>query len=296
MRSRVPICVIACLLAGCGRVQDAPADAAARRIVSLSPALTEVLFAVGCGDRVVLRDGWSDFPEASRSIPAVRGFVPSAESILAAHPDLVLTHFPPPALRVALDGAGVRWRAFAPSDLAGVSASFRAIGSACGQAAAGDRMASAFDARLADISRRVATAHRPRVFYEMDAGDGGRPYTIGEHAFGNEVLKTAGAVNVFGGDGQSWFQVSTEALLGADPDAILLADADSMEQPQSPAAVAARPGWSALRAVRQGHVFALRADWVSRPGPRLVKGIELIARILHPKELATLAPFAEATP
>ena len=284
------------LLLACSRTVAPPPPTAARRIVSLSPALTEVLFAVGCGDRIVLRDGWSDFPEAARAIPAVRGFAPNAEAILAARPDLVLTHFPPPALRTALQGARVPWLSFAPPDLNGVAASIREVGKACGQPAAAEKLAAAFQARLAEVVRRVAARPKPRVFYEMDAGDGGRPYTIGAKAFGHAVLAAAGGANVFAQAGESWFQVSAESLLGADPDVILLADADSMEQPQSPASVAARPGWAALRAVRDGHVFPLHADWVSRPGPRLASGVEQIARLLHPEAFADLPPLTEARP
>ena len=262
--------------------------------MSLSPALTELLFAVGCGDRIVLRDAWSDFPSAARTIPAVRGFSPSAEAILAARPDLVLTHFPPPALRSALDAARVPWRAYSPAGLDGIAASMREVGRACGAGAAGERLALAFEARLEAIRSRVAHQPRPRVFYEMDAGDGGRPYTISDKAFGHAVLTAAGGANVFGSSGASWFQVSTEALLAADPEVILLADADAIEQPQSAAAVAARPGWAALRAVQKAQVFALHGDWVSRPGPRLVAGVEQIARILHPRAMADLPAIAEA--
>lgn len=281
------------LALGCARPVPPPQPVAARRIVSLSPALTEILFAVGCGDRVVLRDAWSDFPAAARGIPAVRGFSPSAEAILAVRPDLVLTHFPPPTLRSALDAARVPWRAFSPGGLDGVAASMREVGRACGAGAAGERLAKDFEARLEAIHVRIKGVPRPRVFYEMDAGDGGRPYTISDKSFGHAVLTAAGATNVFGASSASWFQVSTESLLAADPDLILLADADAIEQPQSAAAVAARPGWAALRAVQKAQVFALHGDWVSRPGPRLVAGVEQIARILHPQALADLPAAAE---
>lgn len=255
----------------------------ARRIVSLSPALTEILFAVGCGDAVVLRDGWSDYPPQARAIPAAHGFVPNAEAILATHPDLVLTHFPPAALRTALDAAKVPYLGYSPKDLQQVQETLGDVARACGQPEAGQVLQQAFARQLEDIRRRVAGLPRPRVFYEMDAGDGARPFTVSREAFGHAVLEAAGGQNLFADAALPWFQVSTEAVLVGDPDAILLADADAIEAPQSLASVRARPGWQALRAVRQGRVHPLRSDWVSRPGPRLVLGVEQIAQALHPE-------------
>lgn len=288
------------LALGCDRERPVPAPAAAdtivltdtlgrsvtlaraaSRIVSLSPALTEALFAVGCGDRLVLRDGWSDFPVAARAVVSVQGFAPSAEAILAVRPDLVLTTFPPAALRSALDAAGVPWLGWSPVTLDHVAGMMADIGRACGAPGPGADLAATFRTRLAAIERTVAGRPRPRVFYEMDAG-GGRPFTVSRLAFGHAVLTAAGGENAFASADVPWFQVSTEAVLAADPDLILLADADAADQPQSAAAVAARPGWSALRAVREGRVVPLSIDLVSRPGPRLVDGVAQIARALHP--------------
>ncbi len=258
------------------------------RIVSLSPALTETLFAVGCGDRIVLRDGWSDFPPAARAIPAVQGFAPSAEAILAARPDLVLSHFPPPALAAALDAAHVPWLAFAPKQIADVAQALRAVGQACGRAEAGEALATQFTKRIKRIEQRVQGTTSPTVFYEMDAGIGGQPYTIGAKTFGHEVLTRAGGRNVFASEPREWFQVSPEAVLTADPDVVLLGDADVQDQPQSLATLRHRPTMALLRAVRGGLVFPLHADLVARPGPRLALGVEEVARLLHPLALLDL--------
>ena len=259
-----------------------------QRIVSLSPALTETLFAVGCGERVVLRDGWSDFPPAAKAIPSVQGFAPSAEAILATRPDLVLANFPPPALAAALDAAHVPWLAFAPKTLSEVTRTVRAVSHACGKAPAGERLASAFEARIAAIGVRVQGKPTPRVFYEMDAGIGGQPYTIGQKTFGQEVLRIGGGDNLFALEPREWFQVSAEAVLDLDPDVLLLGDADVQDQPQSLETLRHRPTMALLRAVRTGQVFPLHADLVSRPGPRLALGVEEVARLLHPVALLDL--------
>lgn len=264
---------------------------APQRIVSLSPALTETLFAVGCGDRIVLRDGWSDFPPAARAIPAIQGFTPSAEAILAAHPDLVLTNFPPPALAQALDAAHVPWLAFSPKHTADVAQAIAAVGHACGQAEKGAQLSTAFTKRIEDIEQRLQGITVPAVFYEMDAGIGGQPYTIGSATFGHEVLTRAQGRNVFGDEAREWFQVSPEAVLGADPDVVLLGDADAQDAPQSLETLRRRPAFALLRAVRTGQVFGLHTDLVARPGPRLALGVEEIARLLHPLALLDLPLF-----
>ncbi len=264
----------------------------AQRIVSLSPALTETLFAVGCGDRIVLRDGWSDYPPEARALPAVQGFSPSAEAILSVRPDLVLTNFPPPALAAALDAAHVPWLAFAPKHLAEVTQTLRSVGMACGRRQNGEALAESFDNRIKVIETHLQGTTSPTVFYEMDSGIGGQPYTIGQATFGHEVLTRAGGLNIFATEPREWFQVSPEAVLTADPDVVLLGDADVQDQPQSLETVRHRPTMALLRAVRGGQVFGLHTDLVARPGPRLALGVEEIARLLHPTALLDLAIFA----
>ena len=271
---------------------------APQRIVSLSPALTETLFAVGCGDHVVLRDGWSDWPPAAHKIPAVEGFAPSPEAILAVHPDLVLTHFPPPALSTALEGAHLPWLGYAPQKLDDVATTIEAVGRACGQPLRGQALARAFRARVDTLRHRVAELPAPRVFYEMDAGLGGQPFTVGNQTFGHELMTQAMSTNIFAYEPRAWFQVSPEAVLDADPDAILLADADAQDHPQTLETLRHRPTMALLRAVRSGQVFGLHAGLVSRPGPRLVLGLEEVARQLHPwalLDLPVLEPL-EAAP
>jgi iron complex transport system substrate-binding protein len=271
---------LALLVAACGRT-PAPNQRSVQRIVSLSPAATEALYAVGCGPQLVLRDAWSDWPKEALQVPAVAGFTPSPEAILAAKPDLVLVHFPAPALRQALERAGVRWQAFAPETLAEVAASLSDIGAACGQPAAGKAAAAALLADVAQIRAGVAGKPRPRVFYEMDATDSTRPYTVAKRAFAHDLLLVAGADNVFATADVPWLQVSTESVLAADPDLIVLADSDAELAAQTPAMVAARPGWQAMRAVQQGKIVAVPGQLLGRPGPRIVQGLRLLVTAIH---------------
>ncbi len=265
----------------------------AHRVVSLSPAMSESLCAVGCCQALILRDKWSDYPPEVQQRPAIAGFSPSPEAILAVHPDLVLLHFPPPALRLALDQSGVPWLGFAPTTLQQALGALKVVGQACGQPMRAEAIAAHLAARSQEIAERVRAEPQPTVFLEVDAGGGTRPYTVSRRAFGHDLLTLAGATNVFAQAGAAWFQVSVEALLAADPTWILLADADVPEQPQSIATLQNRAGFSALAAVRARRVAPLTTDWVSRPGPRMVLGQEQMARILHPIALAGLPSMTE---
>ena len=274
------------------RPTPSPVERPVERIVSLSPAATEALFAVGCGKKLVLRDAWSDWPVEAKQVPAVAGFSPSAEAILASRPDLVLVHFPPSNLRQALDGAQIRWLAFAPQSLEAVAESLQTIGKACGQPAAGQQAAGKLRQEIAQVQKAVSGQPKVRVFYEMDASDPNKPYTVASGSFGHDVLETAGGSNVFGAASVPWLQVTTEAVLQADPDLIVLADSDAELQPQTPAMVAARPGWSALRAVQSRAVVSVPGNLLGRPGPRIGAGLRILAAKLHP----SLAPVLEAQP
>jgi iron complex transport system substrate-binding protein len=253
----------------------------ASRVVSLSPAATEILFAVGCGSRLVLRDSWSDQPREARAVPAISGFSPSVEALLAARPDLVLLSAAPPDLARGLAAGGVPWLVLVPADLGGVARDMIAVGLACGRRASGQRAAALLERQVSAVRRRVAGRPRPRVFYEMDAG-GGRPWTVGRASFGHALIEAAGGINVFADAQVPWLQVSTEAIVTRDPEVVLLADTDGIEDPQGLEAVLARPGWGVLRAVRSRRVYALDGDLVSRPGPRLAAGLDAIAGLLHP--------------
>ena len=252
------------------------------RVVSLSPALTEVLFAVGCGQALVMRDGWSNYPRAAMKVPAIKGLKPSAEAVLAAHPDVVLSNFPPETLRTALASAKVPIVAFNPSTFSEIASSFERIAAICGKPENGKELAGDFLGEVKAVAAQVAGRKRPRVFLELDAGADGQPYTLGKGAFGHELLEAAGGINAFADGRSAWFQVSVEAVIAANPDVILLADALSTGNKRDPASVGKRPGWNAIAAVRSERVHDVMADWVSRPGPRLVLGLRQVAAVLHP--------------
>lgn len=255
---------------------------AARRIVSLSPALTEVLFAVGCGAALVARDGWSDYPPAALKAQKLSGLVPPVEAVVAARPDLVLSHFPPQRLRAGLDAAGVVWRGLAPQRLDEVAATFSDIGRLCGRPADGAALSAAWQQAVADVRAARKDGPHPSVYLELDPG-GGRPHTVGRGTFLDDVIQAAGGRNVMADAGR-WLQVSTEQVLTAAPDVILLTVA-ARDAPARVAALRARAGWQRVPAVRSGRIFTVDPDLMSRPGPRLLVGLRAVARHLSPRAL-----------
>lgn len=281
-----------------GAVRGAPAAGEGggfpERIVSLAPSLTETLFAVGAGRRVVAVTDLCDFPPAARGLPKVGGLTSAnlhLESVVAARPHLVLSVGLNQEEAVeALRRLGLRVEVV-PTDgggLADVVAAVRRVGELTGRAAAGQRLAGELERRLAAVDRALADvprAARPRVYYEV----WDRPLmTAGPHSFLGEIVERAGGANVFGDVRGRWVQVSPEAVLARDPEVILTAARHG-----GPAGVddfAARPGWAGITAVADGRVHLLDGNLVSRPGPRVVEALERVAALLHPGRFAPAAP------
>jgi iron complex transport system substrate-binding protein len=250
-----------------------------RRIVSLAPSNTEILFALGVEDRVVAVDEYSDYPPAAAQKPTIGEYAdPDLEQIVALDPDLVLaTAVHAPAIVPRLEALGIPAAVIEPADLDATLASIATIGRLAGVDAAATELVCALHARVDAVAAAVAGAPRPRVFFELSPD----LYTAGEGTFVDDLIARAGGENVVGGSLGPWPQLSAEAVIAADPEVILLADHEAGVTPES---VAARPGWSVVSAVQNDRIVALETDLVVRPGPRVVDGLEAIARALHPEQ------------
>ena len=128
--------------------------------------------------------------------------------------------------------------------------------------------------------KRTAADDRPLVYYELDATDPNAPFTFGAGTFLDALITVAGGVNVGGTLDTAWAQISAEKVIELNPIIILLGDAAYGTTPES---VAARPGWSAIEAVKNSNVYPFDDNLVSRPGPRLVDGLEALVKIIHPE-------------
>lgn len=257
----------------------------AKRIAALSPGFVETLFAVGCGDRIVLRDLWSDFPRAALSIPAADGVKPSVRHVAGFDPDLVLLYSADHGPVRAFERVGLEVVVLDPRSYEEVVEDVQKIGALCGEPERARRVAAEMTAvrdRVRASARR--SGRRPSTYVEIDGSDPVRPWTAGPGSFVHELLEIAGAENVAQDVSSAYAQVGAESVIRADPEVVLLLDAGHFDAGGSGSGISQRPGWSGLRAIREGRVIdSLDPDVLSRPGPRLADGLDAIHGILHPE-------------
>jgi iron complex transport system substrate-binding protein len=257
----------------------------AQRIVSLAPSNTEILFAIGAGDRVVGRDEFSDYPEEAKAVDTVGGSMGqySSEAIVALEPDLVLAaEINPPELVKQLEDLGLTvYYLKNPLTLEEMYANLEIVGELTGQDVV--PLVDSLQARVAAVDEKIATVtESPVLFYEIDASDASKPFTYGPGTFGDLLIARAGGTNFSteAGITDPYPQVSLEQIVATDPDLIILGDSMWGVTAES---VKGRAGWENISAVREDQIFPFDDNLVSRPGPRLVDGLEQLAKLLHPE-------------
>lgn len=251
------------------------------RVVSLTPATTELLFALGAGDRVVGRvEDVSLHPPDAEPIPVVATFQGvDVEQVVALEPDLVVAGgngLNPPDDIAQLRNLGIPVLVVWAPDLEGVLHDLELTARAVGEEAAArellDRLAAEFDA----VEAATRDLPRPRVFYELDATS--EIYGPTDDSFIEEMIVLAGGEAVTTGS-TTVFSIPLERLVAADPEVIVLGDANYGVTPEQ---VAARPGWGDMTAVREGAIRPVDDVVVTRPGPRLGEGLRALAQAIHP--------------
>lgn len=248
-----------------------------RRIVSLIPAATEILFAIGAGDRLVGRTRWGVHPPEARSVPDVGdGVRPSIEAVLARDPDLVVL-FEGPDTRAAaerLEALGVPTMSLRHNSIADLDRNIRRLGDAVGCPVSADRLAGRIHEDLAAIAESVGESPAPRVYYDVWPDP---PMTVGRGSFLDSLITLAGGRNVFGDLEPPAPTVSLEAIVHRDPDLVIRAAASSADPP-----LAVRPGWRAIPAVAEERIVAVDADLLGRLGPRVGDAARALAAAIHP--------------
>ena len=251
--------------------------APASRIVSLSPASTELLFRLGLGDRVVGRTHFCDWPPATRAVPDVgAGIGPDVEAVASRKPDLVVL-YASAANRAAADrltSLGIATAVLQLDRSDDVRRAARAIGALAGVRGAADSFVAAFDSALGAVAAAaVRPGRRLRLYVDAWASP---PMTVGRGSYLSEVIRAAGAENLFDDIAASSGTVSLEAIAARDPDAIVLLAPDTAHAPD----LASRPGWRVVRAVRQGRVRVVDGSLYDRPSPRMPEAAaDLAARL-----------------
>ena len=265
----------------------APAQSAqpASRIVSLVPAVTEILFAVGAGPQVVAVSSFDKFPPAVEKLTRVGALLnPDTERILSLRPNLVVVYGSQADLIAQFKQAGIPSFIYRHGGLSDTLDSITAVGAATGHAAGAARVVAGLHARLDTLRRRIAGRPKPRTLLVISR----EPRTLrglyasGGIGFLHDLLELAGGSNVFADVREESVQPSQETLLTRRPDIVV----ELHPRPEMANAAEARRAWSPLAsvpAVRANRVHPLGGAYLVTAGPRLGDAAETIARALHPE-------------
>lgn len=274
----VPIAVAMIVVAAAGQ--------APRRIVSLVPNVTEMLFAIGAGPQVVGVSSFDTEPPAVRALPRVGALVdPDTERILSLTPDLVIAYGSQAELRAQMARASVPTYGYRHGGLADILVTIVEIGERVGRDGEARRVAAAIEARLAAVRSRVAGQPRPRTLlvFGRERFSLRNLYASGGRGFLHDMLEAAGGANVFADVDRESVQATTEVLLSRAPEVILELRAEPMASEADPERE--RAAWNVLPsipAVRSGRVIVLTGKALTVPGPRVAESVERMARALHP--------------
>jgi iron complex transport system substrate-binding protein len=256
------------------------------RIVSLTPATTELVFALDAGDRLVGRGDYDDYPAAALDLPGVATFTGvEHEALVGLEPDLVLAggnNFTAAADVTRMRELGIPVLVLYAATFDGVIADIELVGRAIGSEAEAFAVISVMQTRRDGVAAAVAGRSRPRVFYQI--GSEPEIYGPAPGSFVADMVSLAGGEPITTTD-PAVFAIPVERLVAEDPQIIVLGDA---QYGVCPLAVAARPGWGTMTAVRDGAIRPVYDTIVTRPGPRLAEGLAALALAIHPA--AAIAP------
>lgn len=256
------------------------------RIVSLAPSITEILFFIGAGDKVIGVSDNSDFPEKARLVPRVGPYVkPDVEKIVSLSPDLVIATVDgtPKAVVDAAQRLGLALFAVNPRSVHDVVRSVRLLGDLVGSCRA-DEIARQMLAELDIIKRALQEVkRRPRVFLQI----GSNPLvTASRGTFSNSVIEAAGGINVAARLRGRYPRVSVEEVVVMNPDVILIS---TMEGRDSRRLIERWKRWNVISAVRKERVYVVDSDLIDRPSPRCIMGIKKIFSLLYPSLTPVIA-------
>ena len=248
------------------------------RTISLAPNLTETIYAVGAGDRLVGNTTYCDYPEEAKSVQKVGDTLqPNIERILALRPNLIFisTSSQLEAFAKQLDEHGIPVYVSDPHDLEGVFRSIHNLGLLLDRQQQAEELLNQLRKRTAVVEKAVFNSKAVRVFYQLSA----EPlYTAGRDAFVTDLIRRAGGLSVTADVPEAWPRFSEESAVAAKPDAIILPTGGSMGAANSDVAA----GLKKAPAVLNGKVIKIDGDLLVRPGPRAIEGLEKLAHALHP--------------
>lgn len=259
------------LFAGCAA--EAPQrPEVPQRIISLAPAITETLFALGAGERVVGVTNYCNYPEAAKKLPNIGDFAMiDFEKVISFKPDLVIatTDGNPREAIEKIQSLGIATRVVHGKSFANLLASVSAIGEAIGSEEEAKKLLSGLRRQWNSVGPKTL------LLYGVDP-----LVAAGEGSLGNELIQRAGGSNIFGDSGKTYVTTNHEAIISLAPEVIVQV---AMGAESNDRARQYWSRWSAIPAVRDGRVHVLDPDLVTRPGPRIVEALKLLSEVIHPE-------------
>ena len=257
--------------------------AEAHRVISIIPSTTEMLFAMGAGDRVIAIGTYDRYPPEAQKLPRVGALIdPNVEQILQMRPDLVVLYATQTELKRRLDRASIPYYSYVHRGLADVTETIRTLGLRVGVGTTADALASRIEQQLADTRRRIGSARRPKTLLLIgrDPGSLRNLSASAGEGFLHDMLESAGGTDVLGDIHRQSVMITTEMVLARAPEVIL--ELQYENDPKSASDTAAWNRLSAVPAVRNHRVILLSGD-ETVPGPRVAQAVRKIATVLHPE-------------
>jgi iron complex transport system substrate-binding protein len=252
-----------------------------RRIISLSPSITEILFSLGLEERIVGVSNHSDFPPRALAKPRVGSYIsPSVERTISLNPDLIVATAAgnPREFVERVETLGLTVYTVYPKDFDGILRSISHIAAIAGAERSGARVVGEMRRRKRRILQLTRDRPRPTVFLQI----GTAPIvTVGKGSFANDLISLAGGRNIAGGEPVKYPRYSIEEILVKAPDVIIITSMNPRGNSQELAQGWKR--WKTIPAVKRGRVFVIDSDLVDLPSPRIIDGLEAIAGVLHPE-------------
>ncbi|MCX8173926.1 MAG: cobalamin-binding protein [Thermoplasmata archaeon] len=250
------------------------------RVVSTAPSNTEILFAIGAGDFVVGVDNYSDYPAEALNLTKVGDFVSlNVELIYSLKPDVVFAYYGQRAGIERLSELGIPVITIRPQTLEDVLNEIMLIGTVCGKREKAENLMNELRQRInivVNLTQNLGDNERPRVYYEC----WNSPYiSAGPGSFMNDLIRIAGGTNIAANASRDYPVLAEEFILYANPE-IIITSSMNLDTPEK---IMQRPNWQNIDAVKHGKVYAVDDNLISRAGPRIVDGLETLAKLIHPE-------------
>jgi cobalamin transport system substrate-binding protein len=252
------------------------------RIVSLAPSVTEMLFAIGAGDQLVGVTQFCNYPPEALKKPKVGYANPNLESLVELQPDLVVgpNEFLKPDVVLKLDQLKIPLFVLTEKNIEDIFAHIQTLGRMVDRSTTANVVAMDLRRQIEQIKQRTETLPPVRVLYVLNS----QPLiTVGPGSFIDQLIVLAGGVNVAAKSGTSYPRLSMETVLEDDPEVLVFPVGES--EGISESEQQAWRQWSTMTAVKQGRLHQIPSDLLNRPGPRIARGLELLANILHPNDM-----------